>query len=103
LSNQPPILYVIPTDLHEKWGTKQIKVKLPDGTNFLMFTFGIWNNEEYLVHVIAVMRLIKQTGMAQDVKKAFEVLVEVRRDYSHSSRPQTTRQRLRRRSARRSL
>jgi hypothetical protein len=29
--------------------------------------------EEYLVHVITVMHLIKQKGMAQDVKEAFGV------------------------------
>jgi hypothetical protein len=45
-----------------------------------MSAFGNGNNEKYLVHVIAVMCLIDQKGMDQDVKKAFEVLVEVRRE-----------------------
>jgi hypothetical protein len=44
-----------------------------------MSAFGNGNNEEYLIHIIAVMHLIEQKGMAQDVTKAFEVLVEVRK------------------------
>jgi len=32
--NRPPIPYVPPADPHEKQDTKQIKVKLPDGTHF---------------------------------------------------------------------
>jgi hypothetical protein len=34
LITQLPILYVPPLDLHEKQETEQIKVKMPDGTNF---------------------------------------------------------------------
>jgi hypothetical protein len=45
-----------------------------------MSTFSDGNNEEYLVHIIVFKRLIEQKGTAQDVKKAFEVLVEVRRE-----------------------
>ncbi len=40
------------------------------------FTHG--NNEEYLVHVIAVLRIIEQKGMALDMKKAWGAIVEVR-------------------------
>ncbi len=52
---RPPILYVPPTDLHEKQETEQIKVELPDGTKFQVPTYGSGNNEEYLVYVIAVL------------------------------------------------
>jgi hypothetical protein len=52
---RPPILYVPPTDLHEKRETEQIKVELPDGTKFQMPNYGSENNEEYLVHVIAIL------------------------------------------------
>jgi hypothetical protein len=45
-----------------------------------MSAYGIGNNKEYLVHIIAIMHLIEQKGTAQDVEKAFEVLVEVRRE-----------------------
>ncbi len=45
-----------------------------------MSAFGNRNNEAYLIHAIAIMHLIKQKGMAQDVKNAFEVLDEVRKE-----------------------
>jgi hypothetical protein len=80
LVTQPPILYVPPVDLHEKREPEQIKVKMPDGTNFQMAAFGNGNNEEYLVHVIAVLGVIEQKGTEQDVRKAFQALVEVRRE-----------------------
>jgi hypothetical protein len=64
----------------KKQEPKQIKVKLPDRTNFQMAAFGNGNNKKYLVHIIAVLRAIEQKGTEQDVKKAFEVFVEVRRE-----------------------
>jgi hypothetical protein len=53
---------------------------MPDGTNFQMDTFGYGNNKEYLVHVIAVLCIIEQKGMETDVRKAFQALIEVRRE-----------------------
>ncbi len=79
---RPPIPYVPPTDLHEKQETEQIKVELPDGTKFQMPTYGSGNNKEYLVHVIAVLRLIEQKGTAAEVKEAFAALVKVRKEMS---------------------
>jgi hypothetical protein len=80
LSAQPPILYVPPSDLHKKQDTEQIKVKILDGTNFQMAAFGYGNNKEYLTHVIVVLRIIEQKGMETDSRKAFQALVEVRRE-----------------------
>jgi hypothetical protein len=40
-----------------------------------MPTYGSGNNKEYLVHVIAVLRLIKQKGTSANVKEAFAALV----------------------------
>jgi hypothetical protein len=77
---QPFVPYVLPPNLHERQETKQIKVKMPDGTNFQMAAFAYGNNEEYLIHVIAILRIIEQKGMASDIKKAFQALVEVRRE-----------------------
>jgi hypothetical protein len=76
----PPIPYVFPVDLHEKQEPKQIKVKMPDGANFQMVAFVYGNNEKYLVHIIAILRVIEQRGTEQDVRKAFQALVEVRRE-----------------------
>jgi hypothetical protein len=77
-----PIPYVPPTDLHEKWETDQIKVELPNGMKFQMPTYGSGNNEEYLVHVIVVLQLVKQKGTVAKVKEAFAVLVKVRKEVS---------------------
>jgi hypothetical protein len=61
---RPPIQYVLPLDLIKKWETEQIKVKMLDGTNFGMATFAYGTNEDYLVHVIAILRIIKKrTGV----------------------------------------
>jgi hypothetical protein len=51
---------ILPLDLIEKQETKQIKVKMPDGTNFGMAAFAYGTNKDYLVHVIAVRRIIKK-------------------------------------------
>jgi hypothetical protein len=79
---RPPIPYVLPTDLHEKRETEQIKVELPDGTKFQMPTYCSGKNKEYLVHVIAVFRLVEQKGTAAEVKEAFAALVKVRKEMS---------------------
>jgi hypothetical protein len=47
-----------------------------------MPTFGSGNNEEYLVHVIAVLHLVEQKGTAAEVQEAFAALVEVRKEMS---------------------
>jgi hypothetical protein len=52
---RPPILYVPPTNLHEKRETEQIKFELPDRTKIQMPTYSSGNNEEYLVNVIAIL------------------------------------------------
>jgi hypothetical protein len=79
---RPPIPYVPPTDLLEKWETVQIKVKLLDGTKFQMPTYGSGNNEEYLVHIIAILHLIEQKGTAAEVKEASAALIAVRKEMS---------------------
>jgi hypothetical protein len=62
---RPPIPYVPPTDLIKKREGEQIKVKMPDGTNFSMAAFTCGMNEDYLVHVIAVLRIIEKKGLVQ--------------------------------------
>ncbi len=64
---QPPIPYVPPTDLIEKWEEEQIKVKIPDGTNSSMSAFMSGTNEDYLVHVIAVQSIIEKKGTAAEI------------------------------------
>jgi hypothetical protein len=47
-----------------------------------MPTFGSGNNKEYLVHVIAILSLVKQKETAAKVKEAFAALVAVRKEMS---------------------
>jgi hypothetical protein len=81
---RPPILYVSvsPLDLHEKQETEQIKFKLLNGTKFQISTYWTGNNEEYLVHVFAVLHLAEQKWTAAEVKEAFAALVAVRKEMS---------------------
>jgi hypothetical protein len=77
---RPPIPSVPPTDLIEKWEGGQIKVKMPDGTNFSMATLTCGTNEDYLIHVIVVLRIIKKKGLAQEIKAAWLALPAVRKE-----------------------
>jgi hypothetical protein len=47
-----------------------------------MPTYSSGNNEEYLVHIIAVLQLVEQKGTAAKVKEAFTALVKVRKEMS---------------------
>jgi hypothetical protein len=47
-----------------------------------MPTYGTGNYEEYLVHVIAILCLVKQRGTAAEVKEAFAAFVAVRKEIS---------------------
>ncbi len=76
---RPPILYVPLTDLHEKRETKQIKVKLLDRTKFQMPMYGTGNNKEYLVHVIAILHLVKQRGQLPRSRKPSQLSSQLRR------------------------
>jgi hypothetical protein len=66
----PPIPYVPPTDLIKKQEAEQIEVKTPNGTNFGMAAFTYGTNEDYLVHVNAVLQIIKKKGLASEIKVA---------------------------------
>ncbi len=77
---RPPIPYVPPTDPIKKREEEQIKVKMPDGTNFSMAAFMSGTNEDYLVQVIAVLWIIKKKGMAEEIKAAWLALPAVRKE-----------------------
>jgi hypothetical protein len=44
-----------------------------------MFTFGQGNNKEYYVEVITVKQLLEQKGTIKDAKKAFEMVLTVKK------------------------
>jgi hypothetical protein len=65
----PPIPYVPPMDLLQvKDCAEMLKVNLPDGTVFSMSIFAKGSPEEYLQHVIAVLRLVNQKGLDKQCK-----------------------------------
>jgi hypothetical protein len=47
-----------------------------------MPTYGTGNNEEYLLHIIAILHLVEQKGTAAEVKEAFAAFVAVRKEMS---------------------
>ena len=63
LAIRPPISYVPPTDLHGSTESETIKVKLPDGTTVSVKAFSSGNNEEYILHWAAILRLFDQKDL----------------------------------------
>jgi hypothetical protein len=55
---------------------------LPNGTKFQMPTYRTGNNKEYLVHIIAILRLVELKGTAAKVKEAFAAFVAVGKEMS---------------------
>jgi hypothetical protein len=53
---------------------------MPDSTNFSMAAFTSGINEDYLVHVIAVLRIIKKKGLAAEIKAAWLAIRDVRKE-----------------------
>ncbi len=71
-------MYVQPLDLNKKQEKTEIKVKLPDGTNYQMVPFQAGNNEDYVTHIIAMHQLLEQKESEDDVAKAFGVVLEIK-------------------------
>jgi hypothetical protein len=64
LSSQLPILYIPPMDLiTTKEELQSLKIKLPEVFVFNMSIYTLGNTKEYLAHIVAVLRIIKQKGM----------------------------------------
>jgi hypothetical protein len=64
LNNRPPIPYVPETDIIMPKENPQVhKVKLPDNSHLNMQIYSCGNNKEYLMHIIAVLCVIKQRGL----------------------------------------
>ena len=62
-----------PLWIYEKQEKTKIKVKLPDGANYQMVPFRAGSNEDYVNHVIAMIRLVQQKELKSSVEKAFVV------------------------------
>ncbi len=63
LSHRPPILYVPVVDIiMPKEDPQVFKIKLPDASHLSIPNYSHGNNEEYLAHIVAVLRVIEQKG-----------------------------------------
>jgi hypothetical protein len=65
LSHRPPIPYIPVIDIVMPKEEPQIfKIKLPDASHLSMSIYSCGNNEEYLVHIVAVLlHVINQKGL----------------------------------------
>ncbi len=60
ITTWPPNPYVAPVDLYKKPEKTKIKTKLPDGMNYQMVPFRSGTNEDYVNHIIVMIRLVEQ-------------------------------------------
>jgi hypothetical protein len=64
LSHRPPIPYVPVVDIVTPKEEPQVfKIKLPDASHLSMPIYSCGNNEEYLVHIVAVLQVVEQKGL----------------------------------------
>ncbi len=73
LSNWPPIPYVPVTDIVMPKEDPQVcKAKLPDDSHINMHINSRGNNEEYFIHIDAVLCIIKQRGLDSRCSRKLE-------------------------------
>ncbi len=64
LAQRPPIPYVPVVDLvTPKEDPAVLKVKLPDDSHISVPIFSRGKNEEYIAHIVVVLRIIEQKGL----------------------------------------
>jgi hypothetical protein len=69
LSHQRPIPYVPMLDIVTPKEDPQVfKIKLPDASHLSMPIYSHGNNEEYLAHIVAVLRVIEKRGCPGSAK-----------------------------------
>jgi hypothetical protein len=78
ITSQPLIPYVATVDPYEKQEKTKIKIRLPDDTNYQMVPFCSGTNEEYINHVIAMIRLMEQKELENSVEKAFVTVSKIK-------------------------
>jgi hypothetical protein len=78
LSHRPPIPYVPVVDIITLKKEPQIfKVKLPDASHLSMPIYSRGNNEEYLVHIVAILHIIEQKGLPKKCKVLAKAVVKL--------------------------
>ncbi len=77
LSHWLPIPYVPVVDIITPKEEPQIfKIKLPDASHLSMPIYSHGNNEEYLGHIVAVLRVIKQKGLPKKCQVLAKAVVK---------------------------
>jgi hypothetical protein len=94
LAQRPPIPYVPVVDvLTPKEDPAVLKVKLPDGSHISVPIFSHGNNEEYIVHIVAVLRIIEQKGLHKKCRVHAKAVVKRQaalKNLQEASEPQVT-------------
>jgi hypothetical protein len=76
LSSRPPIPYVAEMDIiMPKEEPQVLKVKLPDNSHMNMHIYSRENTQKYLMHIVAVLCIIKQKGLDARCRKLVCVCV----------------------------
>ncbi len=94
LAQRPPIPYVPVVDLvTPKEAPAVLKVKLPDDSHISVPIFSHGNNEEYIAHIVAVLRIIEQKGLHKKccvLAKAVAKWLAALKNLQEASEPQVT-------------
>ncbi len=94
LAQRPPIPYVPVVDLiTPKEDPAILKVKLPCDSHISIPIFSHGNNEEYIAHIVAVLRIIKQKGLHKKCRMYAKAVVKrqaVLKNLQEASEPQVT-------------
>ncbi len=76
LSHWPPILYVPAVDvIMPKEEPQLFKNKLLDASHLSIPVYSRENNEEYLAHIVAVLRIIEQKGLPKKCRVLTKAVV----------------------------
>jgi hypothetical protein len=76
LSHRPPIPYIPVVDIVTPKEEPQVfKIKLPDASHLSMPIYSRGNNKEYLAHIVAVLRVIKQKGLPKKCRVLAKAVV----------------------------
>jgi hypothetical protein len=76
LSHRQPIPYVPVVDIVTPKEDPQVfKIKLPDASHLSMPIYSHGNNEEYLAHIVAVLRVIEQEGLPKKYRVLAKAVV----------------------------
>jgi hypothetical protein len=76
LSHRPPIPYVPVVEvITPKEEPQLFKVKLPDVSRLSIPIYSRGNNKEYLAHIVAVLRIIKQKGLPKKCRVLAKAVV----------------------------